>query len=124
MAVQGVQQVDGAIVKAYAQDLLRLLEESGLTERKGFIRSFVKRIDVDKEQATIHYRLPLPPDKRMTDQFEVLPIVTFGGAGGIRTPDLLTASQALSQLSHSPTFLAGLIYQTPRGTASHLRGRE
>jgi hypothetical protein len=27
---------------------------------------------------------------------EVLPIVTFGGAGGTRTRDLLTASQTLS----------------------------
>ena len=28
---------------------------------------------------------------------------TLGGAGGIRTPYLLTASQTLSQLSYSPT---------------------
>ena len=32
----------------------------------------------------------------------VLGIVTLSGAGGIRTPYLLTASQALSQLSYSP----------------------
>ncbi len=32
----------------------------------------------------------------------VLPIVPFGGAGGIRTLYLLTASQTLSQLSYSP----------------------
>ncbi len=29
--------------------------------------------------------------------------MTFGGAGGIRTPYLLTASQTLSRLSYSPT---------------------
>ena len=34
---------------------------------------------------------------------EVLPIVTSGGADGIRTHYLLTASQTLSQLSYSPT---------------------
>jgi hypothetical protein len=28
--------------------------------------------------------------------------VSFGGAGGIRTPDLLSAIQARSQLRHSP----------------------
>ncbi len=33
---------------------------------------------------------------------EVLPIVTPGGAEGIRTPDLLRAREALSQLSYSP----------------------
>ena len=30
-------------------------------------------------------------------------MVTFGGAEGIRTPDLLRAREALSQLSYSPT---------------------
>ena len=30
-----------------------------------------------------------------------------GGAEGIRTPDLLTASQARSQLRHSPVILKG-----------------
>jgi hypothetical protein len=29
--------------------------------------------------------------------------VTFGGAGGVRTPYLLNAIQALSQMSYSPT---------------------
>jgi hypothetical protein len=29
--------------------------------------------------------------------------MTFGGAGGIRTPYLLTASQTFSQLNYSPT---------------------
>jgi hypothetical protein len=32
----------------------------------------------------------------------VLPMVTLGGAEGIRTPDLLLAKQALSRLSYSP----------------------
>jgi len=41
IAVQGVKAVDGDLVKAYAQGLLGLLEESELTERKGFLRSFV-----------------------------------------------------------------------------------
>jgi hypothetical protein len=34
---------------------------------------------------------------------EVLPIVNFGGADGIRTHYLLNANQTLSQLSYSPT---------------------
>lgn len=32
----------------------------------------------------------------------VLDTVRYGGAGGVRTRYLLTASQALSQLSYSP----------------------
>ena len=35
-------------------------------------------------------------------EVRVLPIDTLGGAGGTRTPDLLRAREALSQLSYSP----------------------
>jgi site-specific DNA recombinase len=49
MVVQGVGKVDVDIVKAYAQDLRSLLEESDFTERKAFLRSFIKRIEVGKK---------------------------------------------------------------------------
>jgi hypothetical protein len=42
------------------------------------------------------------PGGKMKKSLEILPVVTFGGAEGIRTPDLLLAKQALSQLSYSP----------------------
>ena len=103
MVVQGVGKVDVDIVKAYAQDLRSLLEESDFTERKAFLRSFIKRIEVDKKQVTIQYHLPLPRGGKEKVTVEVLPIVTLGGAGGIRTPYLLTASQTFSQLNYSPT---------------------
>ena len=86
MAAQGVQQVDEALVRAYAEDLQALLEEADLTERKAFLRSFVKRIEIDKGQVTVNYTLPLPPDGRITESVGVLPIVTFGGEGETRTP--------------------------------------
>ena len=103
MVVQGVQHVDCEMVKSYAQDLRGLLEEADFTESKTFLRSFVKRIVVDGSKAKIQYRLPMPPNGRRTQSLGVLPIDTLGGAGGIRTPYLLTASQTLSQLSYSPT---------------------
>ncbi len=103
MVVQGVKQVDIDTVKSYAQDLRGLLEESDFTERKAFLRSFIKRIEVNKEQITIHYHLPLPQGDKERVTLEVLPIDTLGGAGGIRTPYLLTASQTFSQLNYSPT---------------------
>ena len=86
MAAQGVQQVDEALVKAYADDLQALLEEAELTERKAFLRSFIKRIEIDKGQVTVNYTLPLPPDGRITESVGVLPIVTFGGAAVLRYP--------------------------------------
>ena len=86
MAVQGVQPVDEALVKSYAEDLRVLLEESDITERKAFLRSFVTRVEIDKEQVTVHYTLPMPPDGKSSEQAGVLPIGTLGGEGGTRTP--------------------------------------
>ena len=42
MVVRGVDQVDVAMVKTYAQDLRSLLEEADFTERKALLRSFIK----------------------------------------------------------------------------------
>ena len=102
MVVQGVQHVDCEMVKSYAQDLRGLLEEADFTESKTFLRSFVKRIVIDENKAKIQYRLPMPPNGGRTQSLGVLPIDTLGGAGGIRTPYLLTASQTFSQLNYSP----------------------
>ena len=102
MVARGVEKVNVAMVKAYAQDLRGLLEEADLTERKAFLRSFIERIEVNKKQVTVRYKLPLPQRGETKEQVEVLPIDTPGGAGGIRTPYLLTASQTLSRLSYSP----------------------
>ena len=103
MVVRNVELVDLGMVKTYAQDLKLLLQEAEFTERKAFLRSFIKRIEVDEKQVVVYYNLPLPQGKRMKSETEVLPIDTLGGAGGIRTPYLLTASQTFSQLNYSPT---------------------
>ena len=103
MAAQGAHQVDVKIVKSYAEDLRSLLAETGLAEKKPFLRSFIKRIEVKETEVKLRYNLPMPTNGRGKKQTEVLSIETFGGAGGARTPDLLTASQTLSQLSYSPT---------------------
>jgi hypothetical protein len=54
------------------------------------------------------------PDESKKQSIGVLPIDTPGGAEGIRTPDLLRAKEALSQLSYSP--MSGL-YQLVHGAA-------
>lgn len=102
MAAQGVKDLDTEKVKSYVSDLRQLLEETEAVERKSFLRSFVKKIVVDEMQVTIYYTLPIPQDNSDRGEKEVLPIVTSGGAEGIRTPDLLRAREALSQLSYSP----------------------
>jgi len=81
MLIRGIEQVDVAIVKTYAQYLRGLLEEADFTERKAFLRSFIKRIEVNKEQVTVHYNLPIPQGMPSSEQVGVLPIETLGGAG-------------------------------------------
>jgi site-specific DNA recombinase len=53
-------QVDYRQVKAAVQDLRNLLSEGAITEQKGFLRSFIRRIEVDGESVKIKYTIPLP----------------------------------------------------------------
>ena len=102
---------DVQTITAYAQEMSEFLQTSEITETRAFVRSFVKAILVKPGAATIRYTIPMPEDSplRGGDAEEValgspvLSTVKSGGAGGIRTPYLLTASQTLSQLSYSPT---------------------
>lgn len=52
---------------AYVKDLANLLMEGSIFERKGFIRSFVKRIDVTGDEVKITYTYPVPDDPQGSD---------------------------------------------------------
>ena len=103
MIAVGVEQVDIDVVKTYVRDLRGLLEEADFIERKAFLRSFIKRIEVNKKQVTMHYNLPLATNRKTKDQIGVLSIETLGGDRGIRTPNLCIANAALSLLSYIPS---------------------
>ena len=47
MVAQGIEEVDLSLVKSYAEDLRSLLVESGFAESNAFLRSFVKKIEVN-----------------------------------------------------------------------------
>ena len=91
-------------VTHYVDDLRNLLDKSSLTERRSFIRSFVKEVKVTGDEVLLTYTMPMLPKGITEEKLPVLPIVHYGGAGGIRTLYLLTASQTLSQLSYSPMY--------------------
>ncbi len=99
MAARGEERVDIEKAIQYGKDLRHMIEEASLPERKAFLRSFIKRIVIDGKQVKVAHKLPLPSGK---DKVVVLPINTFGGAEGIRTPHLFNAIEALSQMSYSP----------------------
>ena len=113
MIVQGVEEVDIDVVKSYTRDLEALIEESDIAERKSFLRSFIKRIEINRNEVVVHYYLPLPQNEKGERVREVLPMVTLGGAEETRTPDLLRAKEALSQLSYSPIMVE---YYTSKGS--------
>ena len=103
MIVQGIEEVDMDVVKSYTGDLKALIEESDIAERKSFLRSFIKRIEINRNEVVVHYHLLLPQNEKGERVREVLPMVTPGGDRGIRTPDLCDANAALSLLSYIPT---------------------
>jgi site-specific DNA recombinase len=99
MVAKGEEQINMNMVKTYAKDLRVMIEEASFTERKAFLRSFIKRIEINKEKVKVTHKLPLPNGG---DHIAVLPIDTFGGAGGIRTRYLLNANQAFSRVNYGP----------------------
>jgi hypothetical protein len=82
---QGYRQLDIDTVRSYVMDLRKLLDESEVAQRKAFLRSFIKKIVVDKDIVKLYYHVPVPPDGRRMETVGVLPIDTPSGAGGIRT---------------------------------------
>ena len=64
---RGVKHLDAEVIKSYAGDLKSLLEEAEIAESKAFLRSFIKRIEIDKSQAVIHYNLPVPSNRKMNE---------------------------------------------------------
>jgi site-specific DNA recombinase len=94
--------VDLEMVTRCVDDLRNLLDESSIIERKSFIRSFVKEIKVTGDEVLLTYTMPLPPEGTLEEKMPVLYSVRPSGAGGIRTPYLLTASQTFSQVNYGP----------------------
>ncbi len=79
MVIHGVHRVESSIVKAYARDLHTLLEESEISERKAFLKSFIESIVVDGDKVKVNYKLPLPDKSKDEFALSVLPIDTLGG---------------------------------------------
>jgi hypothetical protein len=99
MTLEGCQPIDINIMASYVTDLRNILDESRVAQRKAFLRSFVKKIVVEKERVKLYYNLPVPPDGKKMDTVGVLPIDTPSGEEGTRTrpatdPDRMTESKA------------------------------
>ena len=98
---------DADSIAEFAESASESLSSCTPSERREFIRSFVKEIDVEAGQARLRYTIPMPMlDKLPGAESEevpmsgaVLPTVTHGDAPGTRTPNLVIKSHLLCQLS-------------------------
>jgi hypothetical protein len=79
----------------YVKDLRNLLDESPLTERKSFIKSFIKEARVTGAEVSLIYTIPMSPRGITNDELAVLPFVRNGGTAVIRT----------NLPPHNPSFL-------------------
>jgi site-specific DNA recombinase len=95
--------LETSIVKAYVDDFSILLSTGSIVEPKSFLRSFVKRIEVNLPQVVINYTMPLKAQKVELLDREVLPFVHDGSPGRIRTSDQVVNSHSLCRLSYRGT---------------------
>jgi|CXWL01.1.fsa_nt_gi DNA invertase Pin-like site-specific DNA recombinase len=69
-------------LKPFVEDLRETLLQGTIAQRRGFIRSFIKRIEIDYPEAKIDYTIPMPQKiKARTSTEEVLATVQNGVAG-------------------------------------------
>jgi len=77
-----VSPVDDQVVRDYAEDLRNLLAGSSITEQRGFLRSFVEKIEVNDAEVRMFYTIPVPPDSAREEAVGVVPIVHHGWPRG------------------------------------------
>ena len=78
---------DVETIAAYAQDMSEFLKKSELTERRAFIETFVKEIEVMPDNALLRYTVPIPDEsaihggkvEEMALNGSVLSTVKIGG---------------------------------------------
>ncbi len=81
-----VELTDKNEVETYVSDLHELLSGAEITEKKVFIRGFVKELTVTNDEVKMLYTMPIFEDV-IPDEESVLPIVHNGGRLKIRTSD-------------------------------------
>lgn len=74
-----VELASPQIVSRYVGDLRDLLANSSLTERRAFIKSFVKEVKVTGDEVLLTYTMPLPPKETSEEKVGVLSTVQYGG---------------------------------------------
>ena len=86
-----------AFSAAYAQDMNRFLRKSELAERRAFIETFVKEIELLPDNAVVRYTIPISQSTQKTElflggRFGHNQVSSGGSAGGRATSTLIAGS--------------------------------
>jgi hypothetical protein len=81
---QAVDMADPLVVRDYVDDLRGLLERSSIIEQRGFLKSFVERIEVGDSEVNMYYTIPMPPSSLAEETVGVIPFVHHGRRRGVR----------------------------------------
>ncbi len=74
-----VELASPKVVAEYVADLQAVLSGSALTERKTFIKSFVKKVRVKDEEVVLTYTMPIADNGTKSSDMAVLSSVQYGG---------------------------------------------
>jgi chromosome segregation ATPase len=72
------EQLDTNEVMSYVNELEQVLGEASFLQQKTFLRTFVKRVEINPKGLTLEYTIPLPLNKNRTSVMEVLNIDKVG----------------------------------------------
>jgi len=75
---QAVDMADRQVVRDYVDDLRGLLERSSIIEQRGFLKSFVDKIEVGDSEVNIYYTIPMSPSSFPEETVGVIPFVHHG----------------------------------------------
>jgi site-specific DNA recombinase len=67
------------LVTKYVEDLRQFIDSTEISERRAFIKSFVKEIRVSEHEIRMTYNFPIPPDGHQEEKLGVLSIERYGG---------------------------------------------
>ena len=74
-----IEPLDEDTVKHYVEDMRDLLSNSPLTDRRSFVKSFVKELKVTGNEVLMTYTMPVPPKGASEERVPVLDTVQYGG---------------------------------------------
>jgi site-specific DNA recombinase len=75
---QAVDMADPLVVRDYVDDLRGLLERSSIIEQRGFLKSFVDRIEVGDSEVNMYYTIPMLPSSLPEETVGVILFVHHG----------------------------------------------